>query len=321
MTTTGAAKYFDVLQKLGNFPCFSFNAAHCLFSSRSACKIVIVEEAAEIFEAHIITSLSSKCEHLILIGDHVQLRPNPSVYRLATHYNIDVSLFERLVKNQFRNVRLNIQVKFPLEREIYLLDSVGSFSIECVPRFVSWWTISTMICRIIEVFKRNAPQSLAFDRISILSPIVIRKNKWPKATPNRTSSKQNTSSPWLTIWSNKVTNQSSITILVMYLGQRALIARSIKQHAVQQNSSRSSCQRHRFVSRWREWNHSPVVSPKRKCSKFHRVSEDSQSHLCRSVTCSMCDVYRGKFRLSGEKRRDVAENSVDSGEKQRSRRW
>lgn len=73
-------------------------------------KIVIVEEAAAIFEAHIITALSTKCEHLILIGDHVQLRPNPSVYRLATTYQIDVSLFERLVKNNFPNVRLNIQV-------------------------------------------------------------------------------------------------------------------------------------------------------------------------------------------------------------------
>ena len=75
------------------------------------CKIVVVEEAAEIFEAHVITSLSPKCEHLILIGDHVQLRPNPSVYKLAVNYQIDVSLFERLVKNDFPNVRLNIQVR------------------------------------------------------------------------------------------------------------------------------------------------------------------------------------------------------------------
>jgi len=73
-------------------------------------KIVIVEEAAAIFEAHIITALSTKCEHLILIGDHVQLRPNPSVYRLAKKYHFDVSLFERFVKNNFPNVRLNIQV-------------------------------------------------------------------------------------------------------------------------------------------------------------------------------------------------------------------
>jgi hypothetical protein len=39
MTTTGRAKYADYLAKV-NFP------------------IVIVEEAAEVFEAHIITSLS-----------------------------------------------------------------------------------------------------------------------------------------------------------------------------------------------------------------------------------------------------------------------
>ncbi|UJR33622.1 hypothetical protein I4U23_021057 [Adineta vaga] len=90
MTTTCAAKYHSVLEKLQN-------------------KIVIVEEAAAIFESHIITALSTKCEHLILIGDHVQLRPNPSVYRLAKNYNIDISLFERLAKNNFPNVRLNIQ--------------------------------------------------------------------------------------------------------------------------------------------------------------------------------------------------------------------
>lgn len=36
-------------------------------------KIVIVEEAAEVLEAHIITTLSSSCQHLILIGDHQQV--------------------------------------------------------------------------------------------------------------------------------------------------------------------------------------------------------------------------------------------------------
>ncbi|CAF5196537.1 unnamed protein product, partial [Rotaria magnacalcarata] len=90
MTTTCAAKYHNVLEKLQS-------------------KIVIVEEAAAIFEAHIITALSTKCEHLILIGDHVQLRPSPSVYKLAQKYQIDVSLFERFIKNNFPNVRLNTQ--------------------------------------------------------------------------------------------------------------------------------------------------------------------------------------------------------------------
>ncbi|CAF4716796.1 unnamed protein product, partial [Rotaria socialis] len=95
MTTTCAAKYHDVLEKLQS-------------------KIVIVEEAAAIFEAHIITALSTKCEHLILIGDHVQLRPSPSVYKLAHKYQMDVSLFERFIKNNFPNVRLNMQSNFLL---------------------------------------------------------------------------------------------------------------------------------------------------------------------------------------------------------------
>jgi hypothetical protein len=110
MTTTCAAKYFAVLQKLGSKN-FKFSLI-IFFFLPLGCKIVIVEEAAEIFEAHVITSLSPQCEHLILIGDHVQLRPNPSVYKLAMNYKIDVSLFERFVKNDFPNVRLNIQVRY-----------------------------------------------------------------------------------------------------------------------------------------------------------------------------------------------------------------
>ena len=43
-----------------------------IYLIRLESKIVIVEEAAAIFEAHIITALSTKCEHLILIGDHVE---------------------------------------------------------------------------------------------------------------------------------------------------------------------------------------------------------------------------------------------------------
>ena len=50
MTTTGAAKYHRMLQSLGS-------------------SIVIVEEAAEVLEAHILTSLTRDTEHLILIGN------------------------------------------------------------------------------------------------------------------------------------------------------------------------------------------------------------------------------------------------------------
>ncbi|XP_078607984.1 NFX1-type zinc finger-containing protein 1-like isoform X2 [Branchiostoma floridae x Branchiostoma japonicum] len=90
MTTTGAARYRSILQAIQP-------------------AIIIVEEAAEVLEAHIVTTLSQQCQHLILIGDHQQLRPNPTVYQLAKKYNMDISLFERMVKNDMQCVRLQSQ--------------------------------------------------------------------------------------------------------------------------------------------------------------------------------------------------------------------
>ncbi|CAL1546453.1 unnamed protein product [Lymnaea stagnalis] len=82
MTTTAAARYQGILREIGP-------------------KIVIVEEAAEVLEGHVITSLTDQCQHVVLIGDHKQLRPNPSVFKLKKDYHIDISLFERLVMNDF----------------------------------------------------------------------------------------------------------------------------------------------------------------------------------------------------------------------------
>ena len=50
--------------------------------SMSYLQVVIVEEAGEVFEAHILASLAPATEHLILIGDHEQLRPKPQLYAL-----------------------------------------------------------------------------------------------------------------------------------------------------------------------------------------------------------------------------------------------
>lgn len=65
-------------------------------------QVVIVEEAAEVLEAHILTSLSPSVEHLVLIGDHLQLPPKVEVYELQKEsgrgYNLNTSMFERLVE-------------------------------------------------------------------------------------------------------------------------------------------------------------------------------------------------------------------------------
>ena len=90
MTTTGAAKYSYILKHLHP-------------------KIVIVEEAAEVLESHIITSLCPSVQQLILIGDHKQLQPKPTYYELEEKYNFHISLFERLAKNGMPVTTLDVQ--------------------------------------------------------------------------------------------------------------------------------------------------------------------------------------------------------------------
>jgi hypothetical protein len=81
-TTAGAAKYAEDMQ----------NAAP---------GIVLVEEAGEILESHILTALTPQTKQLILIGDHKQLRPKVNNYALTVEkgegFDLNVSLFERLV--------------------------------------------------------------------------------------------------------------------------------------------------------------------------------------------------------------------------------
>ena len=51
-------------------------------------RIIIAEEAAEVFEAHLVTSLTEACQHFILIGDHKQLRPKAAVFELERKYKL-----------------------------------------------------------------------------------------------------------------------------------------------------------------------------------------------------------------------------------------
>ncbi|KAJ3056646.1 hypothetical protein HK097_005320 [Rhizophlyctis rosea] len=83
VTTNGAAKYTNLLRAVGP-------------------KIVICEEAGEVLEAHVLASLTPSTEHLILIGDPLQLRPSIATYDLSMDspigksYKLDQSLLERL---------------------------------------------------------------------------------------------------------------------------------------------------------------------------------------------------------------------------------
>ena len=43
---------------------------------------MLVEEAGQVLEAHVLGSLVESVQHLIMIGDPLQLRPNLNNYRM-----------------------------------------------------------------------------------------------------------------------------------------------------------------------------------------------------------------------------------------------
>ncbi|CCC05206.1 unnamed protein product [Sordaria macrospora k-hell] len=63
--------------------------------------VVLVEEAGEILESHVLTALASSVKQLVLIGDHKQLRPKINNYALSVErgdgFDLNRSLFERLI--------------------------------------------------------------------------------------------------------------------------------------------------------------------------------------------------------------------------------
>ena len=93
-TTSGAAKYSALLN--------AYSAG-----------VVVLEEAGEILESHCISSLSEYTKHLIMIGDHKQLRPKINSDQLSVEsggpYKLNQSLFERLILSEFPAVTLKVQ--------------------------------------------------------------------------------------------------------------------------------------------------------------------------------------------------------------------
>ena len=90
MTTTGCAKYSTIIEQ-NNF------------------EVVIIEEAAEVLESHIVALLTKNTKHLIMIGDHKQLRPKPYNHEIEKKYNFDISMFERLINNNIQYATLKYQ--------------------------------------------------------------------------------------------------------------------------------------------------------------------------------------------------------------------
>ncbi|KAI5476602.1 hypothetical protein MNV49_007489 [Pseudohyphozyma bogoriensis] len=92
-----------ILQKAKIIGCTTNGAANLLsVLSGATPKVVMVEEAGECLESHVLVNLVPSTKHLILIGDHLQLRPQVSCYELSIDsktgktFRLDESLFEPL---------------------------------------------------------------------------------------------------------------------------------------------------------------------------------------------------------------------------------
>lgn len=73
-------------------------------------KVVLIEEAAETLEAPISVACFKTLEHLILVGDHQQLRGHCNEEELASApFYLGVSMFERLVRNKVEISQLKRQ--------------------------------------------------------------------------------------------------------------------------------------------------------------------------------------------------------------------
>ena len=72
---------------------------------------MIVEEAAEILEGQLVAAIPPSVQHLIMIGDHQQLKPVVQNPRLRKINNLGVSMFERLVNCKIPFKQLEYQCR------------------------------------------------------------------------------------------------------------------------------------------------------------------------------------------------------------------
>ncbi|KAH7335672.1 hypothetical protein B0J17DRAFT_667287 [Rhizoctonia solani] len=111
-TTTGAAKVVSLLS--GVEP-----------------KVMIVEEAGQVLESHILASLVESVQHIVMIGDPLQLRPSVNSYKLATDnpttghiWRFDQSLMERLSSSGFPMSQIDVQRRMRPEVSVLIRKSL-----------------------------------------------------------------------------------------------------------------------------------------------------------------------------------------------------
>jgi hypothetical protein len=221
VTTTMAAKLMPIIEKIGN-------------------KIIVVEEAAEVLESHVLVCLTKRLQHLVLIGDHRQLKPKVQEYILETKKGLGVSLMERMVKmnvgstERFKFITLDTQRRMHPEisqytKKYYMRDTnIGDQSVEIIDHP--------------STFNRATPRGILNDAR------VLFINYDAHSPESREQMNNNMKSPFNVFEANLVVTiakyllqqrESSVTILVPYSGQLMQVFSSAKKHDLRFNDRKS----------------------------------------------------------------------------------
>ena len=188
VTITGASINHDLLHQIGP-------------------SVVIIEEAAEILEPSLLAALTPSIEHLILIGDHRQPRPQLDTYELCKKYKFDVSMMERLIESRFPYESLARQNRMHPEFSALLHDIYPSLEdnlplvstnapLKCIAKSMLFWSHE-------DPEKRDRTYSNLKEAERVIA--LVRYLLWNGVSP------------------------SDITVLSAYLGQTKLLRSMIKQ--------------------------------------------------------------------------------------------
>lgn len=271
MTITGASINHDLLHAIGP-------------------NVVIVEEAAEILEPSLLAALTSSTEHLILIGDHKQLRPQVDTYELCRNFQFDVSMMERLIQSKFPFKSLRKQNRMRPEfsellRDIYpnLEDNLPLVSIEneplkCIGKSMFFWNHEDP-----EKKDRTYTNIKEAERIVALVIYLLRNGCCP----------------------------SEITVLAAYLGQTKLLKKlcfeEITWDCTKLVYFNGVCE-HQIEKKCYE-NESDVKCPVKPCGKLRSCGHPCNNTCgddCDQGNCQYCQgIYKNKlkkFKKAAKKR-------------------
>ncbi|KAL8954087.1 MAG: hypothetical protein Q9222_000066 [Ikaeria aurantiellina] len=191
-TTTGLSKYRPLLHSLKP-------------------RIVLIEEAGETLEAYVTAACFESLEHLILVGDHQQLRGHCNDPLLeGKPWFLDISMFERLVRNQVDFTQLTCQRRMHPEIRRGLMP----------------------------IYPKLEDHPSVASRVPVPGMGEITtyffSHTWPEDTDDLMSKINKTETEMIVGFFNYLVNNGmstkEITVLTFYNGQRKLILAALRRH-------------------------------------------------------------------------------------------